>query len=145
VQRVSGARVRVEGRIVGETSGGLMILLGVGSGDTGEDAVTLADKCAGLRIFENESGKFDFSVRDAGGGCLVVSQFTLFADCSRGRRPSFTGAADPAEAEPLYRRFVERLRETGLEVATGVFGGRMSVEIVNDGPVTMVLDSRKTG
>jgi D-aminoacyl-tRNA deacylase len=143
VQRVSRARVLVEGTTVGETGGGLMILLGVASGDTGEDAVTLADKCVRLRIFENSSGKFDLSALDSGGECLVVSQFTLFADCSRGRRPSFTEAADPASAEPLYLRFVERIRENGLKAATGVFGGRMAVEINNDGPVTVLLDSRK--
>jgi D-aminoacyl-tRNA deacylase len=143
VQRVSGARVRVEGETVGEIGSGLMILLGVASGDTAEDAAALADKCVRLRIFENEAGKFDLSVLDAGGGCLVVSQFTLYADCSKGRRPSFTGAADPATAEPLYLRFADRIRETGLKVATGVFGGRMSVDICNEGPVTMILDSRK--
>jgi D-aminoacyl-tRNA deacylase len=145
VQRVSGACVRVGGKTVGEIGKGLMILLGVGSDDTADDAAALADKCVRLRIFENESGKFDLSVQDTGGGCLVVSQFTLFADCRRGRRPSFTGAADPAIAEPLYLRFADRIRETGLNVATGEFGGRMSVEIHNEGPVTMILDSRKAG
>lgn len=122
-----------------------MILLGVGSGDTEADARTLADKCLQLRIFENALGKFDRSVADIGGGCLVVSQFTLFADCSKGRRPSFTGAAPSGEAEMLYGQFVDRIRESGLRVDTGVFGGRMDVEIHNDGPVTLILDSRKTG
>jgi len=145
VQRVSRARVRVEGRTAGEIGAGLMILLGVGSGDTEEDATILADKCVHLRIFENALGKFDRSVADTGGGCLVVSQFTLFADCDRGRRPSFTDAAPPGEAENLYGRFVERIRESGLRVDTGVFGSRMNVEIHNDGPVTLILDSRKTG
>lgn len=145
VQRVSRARVRVEGSTAGEIGAGLMILLGVGSGDTEADAKILADKCVHLRIFENQLGKFDRSVLDIGGECLVVSQFTLLADCTGGRRPSFTDAASPAEAEMLYERFVDCIRGNGLKVDTGVFGGRMDVEIHNDGPVTLILDSRKNG
>jgi D-tyrosyl-tRNA(Tyr) deacylase len=145
VQRVNRARVRVEGRTTGEIGAGLMILLGVGIGDTEDDARLLADKCINLRIFENPLGKIDRSVLDVGGECLVVSQFTLFADCAKGRRPSFTGAAPPEAAETQYLRFVDFIRERGLKVDTGVFGAHMDVEIHNDGPVTLILDSRKIG
>jgi D-tyrosyl-tRNA(Tyr) deacylase len=146
VQRVSRARVRVEGKTVGEIGAGLMILLGVETGDTGPEAKALADKCVNLRIFENPlgQGRFDLSVADIHGECLVVSQFTLLADCARGRRPGFTDAAPPDRAEPLYLRFVEGIRENGLTVGTGVFGARMELEIHNDGPVTLILESKRT-
>ena len=145
MQRVSRARVRVDGSTTGETGAGLMILLGVETGDTDADARALADKCVNLRIFENPPGRFDRSVADIGGECLVVSQFTILGDCARGRRPSFSDAARPERAEPLYLRFVECIRESGLNVGTGVFGAHMEVEIHNDGPVTLILESKRMG
>ena len=123
----------------GEIGAGLLILLGVADGDTEEDTERLAGKIARLRIFEGDSGKFDRSLLDTGGAALVVSQFTLIADTAKGNRPSFTGAARPELAEPLYERFCAILRELGVEVETGVFGARMQVGLVNDGPVTIVL------
>jgi D-tyrosyl-tRNA(Tyr) deacylase len=140
VQRVSEARVRVEGAVVGEIRSGLLVLLGIGRED-GTGVPGLAKKVAQLRIFPNEEGRFDRSLLDIGGGALVVSQFTLLADTAKGNRPSFTEAAPPEEAEPLYERFCAELRELGVSVATGVFGARMAVELVNDGPVTIVLDA----
>jgi len=140
VQRVSEARVHVDGETVGEVGPGLCILLGVARGDTGDDAVRLAGKVARLRIFPDADGRFDRSVADTAGGALVVSQFTLLADTTKGNRPSFTDAAPPDEAEPLYERFCAELRALGVPVAQGVFGALMAVELVNDGPVTVVLD-----
>ena len=141
VQRVSRARVVVVGGSVrGEIGPGLCVLLGVARGDDVAAAERLAGRVARLRIFENEEGRFDRSLLDVGGAALVVSQFTLLADTAKGNRPSFTGAAPPEEAEPLYERFCGELRSLGLEVATGVFGARMEVELVNDGPVTIILD-----
>jgi D-aminoacyl-tRNA deacylase len=146
IQRVSGACVRIRGKVSGNIGPGLVILLGVLNGDSEEEARWLADKCVNLRVFENDVGKFDRSAFDVGAGLLVVSQFTLLGDCSKGRRPSFTDAAPPEEAEALYLRFVDLLKESGLSVATGVFAARMEVEIHNDGPVTLILDSRgRTG
>jgi D-tyrosyl-tRNA(Tyr) deacylase len=145
VQRVSRARVRVGGATAGEIGAGLMILVGVENGDTESEANALAEKCINLRIFENPLGKFDRSVLDTAGECLVVSQFTLLADCAKGRRPSFTDAAPPDAAEKLYARFADFMREQGLKVETGVFGARMEVEIHNDGPVTLILDSKRAG
>ena len=136
VQRVASARVSPGGSI----GAGLCVLLGVAEGDTEADAERLAAKVARLRIFENEEGKFDLSVLETGGAALVVSQFTLIADTAKGNRPSFAGAARPGVAEPLYERFCKALRELGVPVRTGVFGARMAVELVNDGPVTIVLD-----
>jgi len=124
----------------GEIGAGLLILLGVADGDTDEDATRLAGKIARLRIFEGDSGKFDRSLLDIGGGALVVSQFTLIADTGKGNRPSYSRAARPEVAEPLYDRFCEALRKVGVPVQTGVFGARMAVELVNDGPVTIILD-----
>jgi len=118
----------------------LCVLLGVARGDTAADAERLAAKLANLRIFENEEGKFDHSLLDVSGAALVVSQFTLIADTAKGNRPSFSEAAPPAEAEALYERFCEALRDLGIHVETGVFGALMNVELVNDGPVTIVLD-----
>jgi D-aminoacyl-tRNA deacylase len=139
VQRVTRAAVRVDGEVVAEIEAGLLVLLGVAAGDSKADADALAGKVARLRIFENEDGRFDRSVLDAGGAALVVSQFTLLADTAKGNRPSFTAAAVPEEAERLYERFCEALGELGVRVARGVFGARMEVELVNDGPVTIVL------
>ena len=139
VQRVSEARVRVRGETVGEVGPGLCVLLGVARDDTPANAQRLAEKVARLRIFEDDEGRFDRSLLDVGGEALVVSQFTLLADTAKGNRPSFTEAAPPDEAEPLYEAFCEALREQGVRVATGLFGARMAVELVNEGPVTIVL------
>jgi len=123
----------------GEIGAGLLVLLGVATGDTEADVERLAGKVARLRIFEDDAGKFDRSLLDTGGAALVVSQFTLIADTARGNRPSFSGAARPELAEPLYERFCNALRDLGVHVETGVFGARMQVELVNDGPVTVIL------
>jgi D-tyrosyl-tRNA(Tyr) deacylase len=138
LQRVSRASVRVGDELVGEIGPGLCVLLGVARGDGPEEAARLAAKVARLGVFER-GGRFDVSLLDVGGEALVVSQFTLLADTARGNRPSFTDAAPPEEAEPLYEAFCAELRSLGLGVATGRFGARMSVQIVNDGPVTLVL------
>ncbi len=143
LQRVSAAGVTVDGRSVGEIGAGLLILLGVAAGDGEEDARYLAEKTARLRIFEDADGRMNLSLTETGGEVLVVSQFTLLADCRQGRRPSFTRAAPPAEAASLYETYVARLRELGLTVATGIFQAMMEVRLVNQGPVTMLLDSRK--
>ena len=140
VQRVASARVVVNGEPVGQIEHGLCVLLGVAREDGEAGAERLAGRIARLRIFENEEGRFDRSLVDVGGEALVVSQFTLIADTAKGNRPSFTDAAPPEQAEPLYERFCAELRELGIGVATGVFGARMRVELVNDGPVTIVLD-----
>jgi D-tyrosyl-tRNA(Tyr) deacylase len=142
VQRVSRARVVAEGSTVGEIGAGLLVLLGVANTDDEQDAERLAGKVARLRIFEDDQGKFDRSVLDTGGGVLAVSQFTLIADSKRqkGTRPDFSKAAKRDAAEPLYDRFCEALGDLGVPVETGVFGARMAVELVNDGPVTIVLD-----
>jgi D-aminoacyl-tRNA deacylase len=139
VQRVSDARVRVGDAVVGEIGPGLCVLVGVARGDDEAEAERLAGQVARLRIFENEEGKFDRSLLDTGGATLVVSQFTLIADTAKGNRPSFGAAAPPEEAERLYEAFCAALRALGVPVETGVFGARMSVEVVNDGPVTIVL------
>jgi D-aminoacyl-tRNA deacylase len=139
VQRVSEARVRVAGEVVGEVGQGLCVLLGVSREDGEDEAARLADKVAKLRIFENEDGRFDRSLLDVGGEALVVSQFTLIADTAKGNRPSFSEAAAPEAAEQLYEFFCAALREAGVRVETGSFGARMAVELVNDGPVTIVL------
>jgi D-aminoacyl-tRNA deacylase len=143
VQRVRAARVRVAGEAVGEIGPGLCVLLGVAGSDGEEEAVKLARRVALLRIFENEEGRFDRSLTNIGGRALVVSQFTLIADSRRqkGTRPDFSSAASREVAEPLYERFCSALREHGIEVATGVFGARMLVEIENDGPVTIMLET----
>lgn len=140
VQRVSEARVRVGGEVVGEIGPGLCVLIGVSCEDREAEAARLADKVAKLRIFENEDGRFDRSLLDSGGAVLVVSQFTLIAETAKGNRPSFSAAAAPEEAEALYERFCEGLRDLGVQVEAGVFRARMQVELVNDGPVTIVLD-----
>src|SRR5262249_9185515 len=138
-QRVSRASVTVDGAVVGKIGLGWLVLLGVGQHDDEATAARLADKIVGLRVFEDEAGKMNRSVLDVGGALLVVSQFTLYADTSRGRRPGFTGAAPPALAEPLVARFADLVSERGLRVETGRFGAHMAVELVNDGPVTIVL------
>jgi D-aminoacyl-tRNA deacylase len=139
-QRVSRARVRVAGEIVAEIGTGLCVLLGVGRGDAGGEAARLAGKVARLRVFPDAAGRFDRSLLDAAGAALVVSQFTLLADTAKGNRPSFGAAAPPDEAEPVYERFCEELEALGLPVGRGVFGARMELELVNDGPVTIVLE-----
>jgi len=141
LQRVNHAQVKVGDKPVGRIGKGLAVLLGIRSGDGEKDAKYLAEKVAHLRVFEDESGKFNLSVMDVSGEVLVVSQFTLYGDCRKGRRPSFTQASPPEEANKLYERFVGLLRERGLRVETGVFGAHMLVEIQNQGPVTLILES----
>jgi D-tyrosyl-tRNA(Tyr) deacylase len=141
LQRVTRARVLVEGRAVGEIGAGLLVLLGVGKGDTSAIAAHLAQKTAQLRIFNDEQGKMNISLLENGGAALVVSQFTLYADVSKGRRPAFVDAAPPAEAKQVYEEYVRCLRASGVRVETGVFQAHMEVELVNDGPVTILLDS----
>jgi D-tyrosyl-tRNA(Tyr) deacylase len=144
VQRVSGASVTVEGRVTGSIGPGLCILLGVAQGDTAADAEWIAAKAVELRIFEDQQGKMNRSLLDVGGELLVVSQFTLLGDARQGRRPAFTGAASPDEAQPLYDKFCALCRERGVRVAEGVFRATMQVRVVNEGPVTLLLDSRKS-
>ena len=141
VQRASEALVSVGGEMVGSIGHGVVVLLGVASEDAATDAERLAGKVARLRIFENDDGRFDHALVDVGGAALVISQFTLIADTRKGNRPSFTGAARPEEAEPLYECFCAALRREGIQVVQGVFGARMEVALVNDGPVTIVLDT----
>ena len=144
IQRVKYANVRIEGEVTGSCNNGFMILLGVIGGDTKDDADKLIKKIPFLRIIEDENGKMNLSALDTDGEMLVVSQFTLAADCSHGRRPSFTNAAPPSEAIPLYEYFVEGLKASGVKrVETGEFGADMQVELVNDGPVTIILDSKE--
>ena len=141
LQRTSGARVRVDGAVIGEIERGLVVLLGVGPADDESVADALARRVTELRIFDDEAGRTNLSLIDVGGAALVVSQFTLYADTRRGRRPGFTGAAAPELGERLYLRFAAALRELGVEVATGQFGAVMEVELVNDGPFTIWLDT----
>jgi D-aminoacyl-tRNA deacylase len=141
LQRVKRADVTVGEKIVGKIDKGLLLLIGAQKNDSEKQAAYLADRCAGLRIFEDADGKMNLSLVDIGGHALVVSQFTLCGDISRGRRPSFDNAMPPAEAEPLVARFCELLKEKGIEVQTGRFGAKMAVELINDGPVTFVLEN----
>ena len=143
IQRVSSAQVTVAGETVGAIGRGLMVLLGVGHADSAKEVSWLADKLAGLRIFEDNEGKMNLSVEQIGGEMLVVSQFTLYADCSKGRRPSFVDAAPPEKADALYQEVVAALRARGLIVATGSFGAKMAVSLINDGPVTVIIDTAK--
>jgi len=143
VQRVSRAKVTVEGSLAGEIGLGLLVLLGVGQEDTEADAAYLSEKVVGLRIFEDEDGKMNRSVRDVGGSVLVVSQFTLYGDVRRGKRPSFDEAAPPEAARRLYELFVQKIQAAGLRCETGRFQEMMQVELVNEGPVTILLDSGK--
>lgn len=141
VQRVSQSKVTVDGQIIGEIAGGLLVLLGVGEADQPQDADYLVDKIVNLRIFEDDCRKMNRSLLDTGGKMLVVSQFTLMADCRKGRRPSFVRAAQPDLAERLYRYFISRVQHRNVSVETGQFGAMMAVSLVNDGPVTLILDS----
>jgi D-aminoacyl-tRNA deacylase len=143
VQRVGRARVSVNGEIVGEIRDGLLVLLGVGRDDAEADAMYLAEKIAGLRVLADEAGKMNRSVQETGGGVLAVSQFTLYGDVRRGKRPSFDEAAPPQQARALYEAFLERVRALGLRCETGRFQEMMKVELVNEGPVTILLDSKK--
>ncbi len=143
IQRVSQASVTVEGEITGQIQRGFLVLLGVGNDDTEEDAVYLAGKAAGLRVFEDADGKMNLSLADVGGAMLVVSQFTLYGDARKGRRPSFVEAARPQKANELYESFCAEVRGQGIRVETGRFQKHMDVALVNDGPVTLLLDSRK--
>jgi len=142
VQRVSQASVSIEGKIVGEIGKGLVVLLGVKNGDTEDDAKYLADKCLNLRIFADEQSKFNRSALDIQGEILVVSQFTLYGDTRKGRRPSFVDAAPPEVSNPLYESFISYLKPSGLKIASGEFGAMMLVEIYNDGPVTVIIESK---
>jgi D-aminoacyl-tRNA deacylase len=143
IQRVQSASVCVDGRMTGKIDRGLLVLVGVGKGDGEKDIAYMVSKLPDLRIFEDTSGKFNLSLRETGGGMLVVSQFTLYGDCRKGRRPSFTDAAEPAEAKKLYEQLVFKFREQGISVETGEFQAKMEVHLVNDGPVTILLDSRQ--
>ncbi len=143
LQRVSEASVEVEGKIVGEIGQGWLVLLGVGQGDTSEDVAWMADKTVGLRAFEDEAGKMNLAVSDIGGAMLVVSQFTLYGDCRKGRRPGFSDAAPPEIAERLYEEYCVAVERLGVRVGRGVFRANMRVALVNEGPVTLMLDSRK--
>lgn len=143
IQRVSRARVVADGEVTGEIGRGLLVLLGVKSSDTPEDLAWLADKVVSLRIFEDDQGKMNRSLEEVGGAILVVSQFTLFGDCRKGRRPSFIDAAPPEQAERAYEEFTARLRGMGIAVATGRFRTHMEVELVNDGPVTIWIDTEE--
>ncbi len=143
VQRVDRASVTVDGRVTGSVQRGLMVLLGVAEGDTAKDLAYIVDKVCGLRIFEDEAGKMNLSVKDVGGAILAVSQFTLCGDCRHGKRPSFSSAAKPEVANAFYEQFVAACRAAGLPVETGVFRAHMLVELVNNGPVTILLDSSR--
>jgi len=142
LQRVSEARVQIDGATVGEIGHGLLVLLGVTKSDTAEQARWLADKIVSLRIFNDADGKMNLDVAEVGGAILVVSQFTLYGDCSKGRRPSFIDAAPPEVAIPLYEEFINAVKAHGIPTATGRFGAMMQVSLINDGPVTLILDSK---
>ena len=144
IQRVKSAAVNVEGRVTGKIGQGLLVLLGVGKGDGEKDIAYMISKLPDLRIFEDASGKFNLSLREVQGEMLVVSQFTLYGDCRKGRRPSFTEAAEPAEAKRLYEQLILKIREQGVTVETGEFQAKMEVHLINDGPVTILLDSRNS-
>jgi D-tyrosyl-tRNA(Tyr) deacylase len=143
VQRVSRASVEVGGETVGEIRHGFLVLLGIGEDDTLDDVDYMAHKILGLRVFEDDAGKMNLSIDEVGGSMLVVSQFTLFGDCRKGRRPSFITAARPEKANPLYESFVAEIKGQGIPVATGTFQAHMNVALTNDGPVTFLLDSTK--
>ena len=143
LQRVRRAEVSVDGKTIGKTDGGYLILLGVKTGDTEEEARFLAKKTAELRVFTDSEGKMNLSLLDIGGSALVVSQFTLYADCKKGRRPAFINAEKPPLSEDLYLRYVDFLREAGVQVETGAFGAHMLVSLENDGPVTILLDTEE--
>lgn len=142
VQRVTAGSVAIDGETVGKIGPGLVILLGVAPSDTAKDAAWLAAKCANLRIFEDDAGKMNRSLQEVGGAALIVSQFTLYGDCTQGRRPFFGSAAEPAVAIPLYETFIAEVKKLGVPVATGRFGAYMQLEIHNDGPVTLMVESK---
>ncbi|MFQ5722609.1 MAG: D-aminoacyl-tRNA deacylase [Candidatus Aminicenantales bacterium] len=142
LQRVKEAKVTVEDKVVGQIQKGMVLLVGAKIGDTEEDAKYLADKCVNLRIFEDQDLKMNLSAKDVGAEVLVVSQFTLYADTKKGRRPSFTGALEPTLAEKLYLKFIDEIKAKGLKTETGIFGAKMLVQIFNWGPVTFILDSK---
>lgn len=143
IQRVNNASVSVDGKKTGEIGKGLLVFLGVGDGDGDADLKYIADKTAGLRIFSDDDDKMNLSVTDIGGEVLVVSQFTLYGDCRKGRRPNFTSSMEPIKAEKIYRRFIDCMNDCGIKTQEGIFGADMCVEISNDGPVTIILDSSK--
>lgn len=143
IQRVRESSVTVQGKVVGEIGAGLMVLVGIEDDDSETEVASLVHKITGLRIFNDEDGKFNLSLLDTGGSVLVISQFTLLGDCRKGRRPSFVKAARPETAVPLYEGLIEGLREAGVEVASGVFGAHMDVHLINDGPVTLLVDTKK--
>ncbi|MBE6642348.1 MAG: D-tyrosyl-tRNA(Tyr) deacylase [Ruminococcaceae bacterium] len=143
IQRVSEASVSVEGKTVGRIGKGFMLLIGVAKGDTEQDAVTLAEKIYKLRVFEDENEKMNLSLADVNGGVLAISQFTLCAECRRGNRPDFFNAAPPSEANAIYELFVEEMRKKGITTEMGIFGADMKVSLINDGPVTIILDSEE--
>lgn len=140
IQRVSGASVKVKNNLIGQIGQGLVVFLGVGVGDSEKEIEPMVKKILNLRIFENENEKFDKSILDIKGKILVVPQFTLFADCSKGNRPYFGEAAKPEIAKPIFEKFVQELKKSGLKVETGIFGAKMEVELINDGPVTIILE-----
>ena len=144
VQRVSQASVTVEGAVTGSIERGLLVFLGVGKEDTQKDIDFIADKVVNLRIFEDADGKMNLSVKDIGGGILLISQFTLFGDCRKGRRPDFTAAGVPETAKLLYEKTITAIGEKGVPVETGIFAAHMHIDSINNGPVTLILDSRKT-
>jgi D-tyrosyl-tRNA(Tyr) deacylase len=143
LQRVQSAQVFVDGQLIGKVGKGLLVFIGVGKGDNDGDISYMVSKIPELRIFEDPSGKFNLSLREVNGEILIVSQFTLYGDCKKGRRPSFTEAEEPAASKTLYERLIHRLREQGIPVETGEFQAKMEVHLVNDGPVTLLLDSKK--
>ena len=142
VQRVTNADVKIDGRVSGKIDNGLLVLLGVGNGDTEEDMKYIADKIIKLRIFSDENDKMNLSLEDVGGSMLVISQFTLYGDCSHGRRPYFGNAMEPVSANEMYEKFVAYIRERGIHTETGEFGADMKVSLTNDGPVTIILESK---
>lgn len=142
VQRVTNADVKIDGRVNGKIGNGLLVLLGVGNGDTEEDMKYIADKIIKLRIFSDENDKMNLSLEDVGGSMLVISQFTLYGDCSHGRRPYFGNAMEPVSANEMYEKFVAYIREQGIHTETGEFGADMKVSLTNDGPVTIILESK---
>jgi D-aminoacyl-tRNA deacylase len=144
IQRVRHASVTVEGRVTGRIGPGLLVFVGVGPDDGGRDVEFIADKVVNLRVFEDDGGKMNRSVTDIGGAVLLISQFTLFGDCRKGRRPDFTAAGPPALAQSVYNDVIEAVRQKGVGVQTGVFAADMQIEALNDGPVTLLLDSRKS-
>ena len=142
VQRVTNADVKIDGRVNGKIDDGLLVLLGVGNGDTEEDMKYIADKIIKFRIFSDENDKMNLSLEDVGGSMLVISQFTLYGDCSHGRRPYFGNAMEPVSANEMYEKFVAYIREQGIHTETGEFGADMKVSLTNDGPVTIILESK---